>query len=402
MNFLKPKKTDNINDDLKNQKRVSTASTIQSLPKRRVYVNIPLPPTELDQNGEPRENYVANKIRTSKYTFLTFLPKNLLEQFRRVANMYFLFLVILQLFPAVGGNVQPFMAASPLLSIITMTAIKDAFEDWKRHSQDKSLNRSKTAKLSNWKNVNISDGRSNSSFVKGVWSKIMGDTNVRQGDGSQAPFLNNNNNNNSSAGVARWEECHWQDVQVGDIVYLKNNESVPADTIILSTSEPDGLCYVETKELDGETNLKVRHGVSVTSFMTTESDCERSQFYLESEQPHPNLYSYTGALHWSSKNKSNNHNNGDDINNMNDNDVTDEQQQPSPEIMMNSEDDDNNQIVPVSINDVLLRGCVLRNTEWAIGLVVYTGTDTKIMLNSGDTPSKRSRIEIETNFHVRN
>ena len=48
---------------------------------------------------------------------------------------------------------------------------------------------------------------------------------------------------------------------------------------------------------------------------------------------------------------------------------------------------------PVNLNTVLLRGCVLRNTEWVIGLVVFTGIDTKIVMNSGGTPSKRSRVE---------
>lgn len=50
----------------------------------------------------------------------------------------------------------------------------------------------------------------------------------------------------------------------------------------------------------------------------------------------------------------------------------------------------------VTINELLLRGCSLRNTKWVIGLVVFTGGDTKIMINGGDTPSKRSKIERET------
>jgi phospholipid-translocating ATPase len=54
----------------------------------------------------------------------------------------------------------------------------------------------------------------------------------------------------------------------------------------------------------------------------------------------------------------------------------------------------------VTINEMLLRGCALRNTPWVIALVVFTGADTKIMLNGGDTPSKRSKIEKETNFNV--
>ncbi|RIB13767.1 hypothetical protein C2G38_2097551 [Gigaspora rosea] len=353
----KQKKNQNFGDSTgTGHQRSKSTSTIQNVSKRRIYVNIPLPTTEVDQYGEPKEYYVPNKIRTSKYTLLTFIPKNLFEQFRRVANMYFLFLVILQLFPMIGGDVQPFLAAMPLISIISMTALKDAFEDWKRHTQDKNLNKSKTTILRNWQNVNIStNDKSRRKFLNSIFS-LLG---YRIGENLE------NKVSHTSQGGAIWTESHWQDVKVGDIIKLKNNDAVPADMIILSTSEPDGLCYVETKNLDGETNLKVRHCVSSTNSIVTENDCEHSRFYIESEQPHSNLYSYTGVLH-----------------------------RPNPDGI------GDNIIEPISINDVLLRGCVLRNTQWAIGLVIFTGTDTKIMLNSGETPSKRSKIEIETNFHV--
>ncbi|CAJ0758953.1 18317_t:CDS:2, partial [Entrophospora sp. SA101] len=112
-----------------------------------------------------------------------------------------------------------------------------------------------------------------------------------------------------------------------------------------------------TKNLDGETNLKIRHSNNATSSLLTESDCEQASFYVKSEPAHANLYSYNGTLHWIGAN-----NNGD-VNHPNE------------------------KVEPLSINDVLLRGCILRNTEWVIGLVIFTGTDTKIMLNSGDTPS---------------
>lgn len=54
----------------------------------------------------------------------------------------------------------------------------------------------------------------------------------------------------------------------------------------------------------------------------------------------------------------------------------------------------------ITINELLLRGCALRNTSWVIGVVVYTGADTKIQLNQGETPSKRSKIEKESNYYV--
>lgn len=165
-------------------------------------------------------------------------------------------------------------------------------------------------------------------------------------------------------GASRWERTLWKKLEVGDIVLLRDNEQVPADIVVLATSDADGMCYLETKNLDGETNLKPRKSVKATSTIMSEEDIERSSFYLDSEPPHQNLYLYHGVLRYKDP-------------------TTGEQKQE-----------------PVSINELLLRGCAIRNTNWIIGLVVFTGADTKIMLNGGDTPSKRSKIERETNFNV--
>jgi len=177
----------------------------------------------------------------------------------------------------------------------------------------------------------------------------------------------------AAASGAKWRDCIWQDVKVGDIVYLKNDDPIPADIVILSTSEPDGLCFIETKNLDGETNLKIRRGLTATNGLKTPADIERAAFYVESEAPHANLYSYQGALKWL---------------------ISDGADMPAGDRVVH------NKTESVTINEILLRGCVLRNTGHVIGMVLFTGTDSKIMLNSGDTPSKRSRIEKDLNFHV--
>jgi phospholipid-translocating ATPase len=62
---------------------------------RNIYVNMPLPPNELDEQGHRKQQFVRNKIRTAKYTPLSFIPKNLYWQFHNVANIYFFFIVIL-------------------------------------------------------------------------------------------------------------------------------------------------------------------------------------------------------------------------------------------------------------------------------------------------------------------
>lgn len=166
---------------------------------------------------------------------------------------------------------------------------------------------------------------------------------------------------------ARFKKDYWKNVQVGDFVRLFNDEEIPADIVILSTSDPDGACYVETKNLDGETNLKVRQALHCSQKVKRARDCERSDFVLESEPPHANLYSYSGVVRWTQANN-----------------------KEGPAEMAE----------PISINNLLLRGCMIRNTEWVLGVVVFTGDETKIMLNSGITPSKRAQMSKDLNWNV--
>ena len=341
------------------------------------------------------------------------------------------------------GAVSPQTAALPLLFILAVTSVKDAIEDYRRATLDEEVNTSAATKLGNWHNINHPKDPRNwlerllglnapGHVTKGVrklrereaseGSRIIlsragnrpsfsatdpRSLSLDSGNGKrlediqsvdshsyppfghdtppQASFSSSAQNlvaNASSAtltaasssgvvdwskriaGSARWERTLWKKLEVGDIVLLRDNEQVPADIVILSTSDPDGLCYLETKNLDGETNLKPRKAVNATSSILSEEDIERAAFVLDSEPPHPNLYLYNGVLRFRER-------------------VSDQ-----------------SKTEPVTINEMLLRGCSIRNTTWVVGLVVFTGKDTKIMLNGGDTPSKRSKIEKETNFNV--
>ncbi|KAK3106763.1 phospholipid transporting ATPase, partial [Teratosphaeriaceae sp. CCFEE 6253] len=170
--------------------------------------------------------------------------------------------------------------------------------------------------------------------------------------------------------TARFKRDMWKHVQVGDFVRLYNEEQIPADIIVLSTSDADGACYIETKNLDGETNLKVRTALHSGGKVKRARDCERTAFTLESEPPHANLYAYSGVVRWDQRDLA----------------------RPDEEPKAMAE--------PVGINNLLLRGCTLRNTEWIVGVVAFTGEETKIMLNSGITPSKRARISKDLNWNV--
>lgn len=78
-------------------------------------------------------NYALNYVSTTKYTLVTFLPKSLFEQFRRVANFYFLLSGCLAFTP-----LAPYTAVSailPLLVVIGATMAKEGIEDWRRKQQ---------------------------------------------------------------------------------------------------------------------------------------------------------------------------------------------------------------------------------------------------------------------------
>nr|XP_014350658.1 PREDICTED: phospholipid-transporting ATPase ID-like isoform X1 [Latimeria chalumnae]XP_014350659.1 PREDICTED: phospholipid-transporting ATPase ID-like isoform X1 [Latimeria chalumnae]XP_014350660.1 PREDICTED: phospholipid-transporting ATPase ID-like isoform X1 [Latimeria chalumnae]XP_014350661.1 PREDICTED: phospholipid-transporting ATPase ID-like isoform X1 [Latimeria chalumnae] len=250
--------------------------------------------------------YATNAIKTSKYNLLTFLPLNLFEQFQRIANTYFLFLLILQLIPEIS-SLSWFTTVVPLVLVLTVTAVKDGIDDLNRHKSDKQVNSRQVQVL------------------------IHG----------------------------QLENKQWSDICVGDIIKLENNEFVTADLLLLSSSEPYGLAYIETAELDGETNLKVRQALTLTGEMGNniqklyEFDGE-----VESEPPNNKLDKFTGTL------------------------VHKEQKY--------SLDNDK----------ILLRGCTLRNTDWCFGLVIFAGPDTKLMQNSGKTVFKRTSIDRLMNILV--
>ncbi|XP_058854651.1 probable phospholipid-transporting ATPase IM isoform X2 [Acipenser ruthenus] len=250
-----------------------------------------------DYNG--KFPYADNRIKTSKYHIVTFLPINLFEQFQRVANAYFLFLLILQLIPQIS-SLSWFTTIVPLVLVLTITAVKDAMDDFFRHKSDNHVN--------NRQSQVLIDGK-----------------------------LHNEK---------------WMNVRVGDIIKLENNQFVAADLLLLSSSEPYGLCYIETAELDGETNLKVRQALTVTSELGEDiSKMAAFDGEVVCEPPNNRLDRFTGTLFWKDEKHS------------------------------------------LANDKMLLRGCVLRNTEWCFGMVIFAGPQTKLMQNSGKTTFKRTSID---------
>uniref|UniRef100_A0A673X2F8 Phospholipid-transporting ATPase n=1 Tax=Salmo trutta TaxID=8032 RepID=A0A673X2F8_SALTR len=206
---------------------------------RTVYIGHKEPPPAAEAYIPQR--YPDNRIVSSKYTLWNFIPKNLFEQFRRIANFYFLLIFLVQLI--IDTPTSPVTSGLPLFFVITVTAIKQGYEDWLRHKADCSINECP---------VDM----------------------VQQGM------------------VVRTQSSK---LRVGDVVMVREDETFPCDLILLSTSRGDGTCYVTTTSLDGESSHKTYYAVPDTMAFKTEQEVDSLHATIECEQPQPDLYKPLGA-----------------------------------------------------------------------------------------------------------
>ncbi|XP_012505325.1 PREDICTED: phospholipid-transporting ATPase IB-like [Propithecus coquereli] len=262
---------------------------------RVIYINDPL-----------KNIFCRNSISTTKYSLLSFLPRFLCLQFTKPANAFFLVIAILEQIPDVSPTGK-YTTLLPLMIILIISGIKEIVEDYKRHMADKIVNE---------KNIIV----------------------LRQNS---------------------WRVITWKEVNVGDIVKALNREFLPADLVLISSSEPQSMCYIATSNLDGETNLKIRQALPETAEMKTEKQLLKLAGRIECEGPNCHFDSFIGTLCLRDRSS-----------------------------------------VPIGPDQVLLRATQLINTQWIIGIVVYTGSETKFMQNSAKSPLKKSNIEKVTNVQI--
>ncbi|XP_065815006.1 phospholipid-transporting ATPase VB [Labrus bergylta] len=267
-----------------------------------------LPYEGLEKGKQPNRYFPGNAIKTTKYSLLLFIPVNLFEQFHRLANIYFVGLAILNFIPVVNAF-QPEVALIPICVIMSLTALKDAWEDFRRYQSDRKLN-------------------------------------------NMPCFI-------YSRREKQYMGRHWKDVQVGDFVKVFCNEIIPADLLLLHTSDTNSVCLVEMSNLDGETNLKQRRAMSGLCNTDPEFEPESFNSIVVCEKPNNNLNHFKCFVEKPDKEK-----------------------------------------VGAGIESLLLRGCTVRNTDHAVGFVVFAGHETKSMLNNNGPRYKRSKLERKLNIDV--
>lgn len=193
---------------------------------------------------------------------------------------------------------------APLAIVLLVTAVKDAYEDWRRHKSDR-----------------IENNRVASVLVNGSF-----------------------------------QSKKWKDIRVGEVLKISANDTLPCDMVLLSTSDPSGVAYVQTINLDGESNLKTRYARQETLRQSPEKDDIR--WTIKCEKPNRNIYGFQAYMEIDGKRAS------------------------------------------LGPSNIILRGCELKNTAWAVGVAVYAGRETKVMLNNSGSPSKRSRLETRMNREI--
>lgn len=253
-------------------------------------------------NPDPKR---CNRIRTTHYSWYSFVPMVLFEQFSQPANAYFLVIVMLQMIPAISNTGGLPLTVIPLTFVVGVSALKDAYEDWRRSVSDRTENN---------RACRIVDAVHHTRNVK------------------------------------------WMDVRPGHLVCVRKGEQIPCDGLLIASNLPGGECFVQTMNLDGETNLKKKAAA------LTEEEWEEVQqvgedvqcLQLECEPPSVDLYKFNGAVMTAT-----------------------------------------GAARGVSIGSLLLRGTQLMQTEWVLCMAIFCGHDTRAMMNAQSARYKLSKMDVE-------
>ena len=262
------------------------------------------------------KTFCSNHIQTAKYNIITFLPFNLAIQFSKLANVYFLIITFLQMVKMISITDGEPTTLTGLVPVIMVSMIKDLLEDLKRRSEDTIENDQK---------------------VQRIDKKTHG-----------------------------FQDDRWKNLKVGQVIKVNKNDRFPADIILLKSSDPAGIAYVETVNLDGETNLKHKQAIrDMQDAILSPADASTINGSIYCDLPNDQLYYFEGIMSLSVQN--------------------------SPfDYKYN-----------IDYDQLMLRGSSLKITQWVYGIVVYTGQETKIKQNdTKKSKQKRSQMDSKMNWSI--
>lgn len=269
------------------------------------------------------KRYINNFIRSSRYSLWSFFPKQFVAQFSKLANFYFLVISILQMIPGLSTT-GTFTTLIPLLIFVGISMGKEGIDDVRRYRLDREENGRIAWVLKPNQDPSSTENKSKD-LEEGLDKEVSED---------------------SDTNARHWAPVQWIDIQVGDVVRLDRDTPAPADLVLLHADELNGIAYIETMALDGETNLKAKQPCQpiAKSCATTEDILFSQGLHFAVEDPNLDLYKFDGNVT-----------------------VGDEK-------------------LPLTNSEVIYRGSVLRNSRRAIGMAIYTGEECKMRMNATKNP----------------
>ncbi|KAF2126357.1 phospholipid-translocating P-type ATPase [Dothidotthia symphoricarpi CBS 119687] len=259
--------------------------------------------------------YTSNWIRSTRYSAWNFVPRQLVAQFSKLANFYFLVISILQMIPGLSTT-GTYTTIVPLMFFVTISIAKEGYDDLRRYRLDRAENNREARVL-----------------------RVSSLPEAQRGPTKRGSSVD------SSSETLTWEVIKWQDINVGDIIKLERNDAAPADLALLHSSGENSVAFVETMALDGETNLKSKQTTaSISKTISHQEDVLRTDAEFVVEDPNRDLYSFEGRV------------------------TVDGKQ------------------APLTLNEIIFRGSILRNTPDAIGMVIYSGEECRIRMNANKNP----------------
>ncbi|KAL5466774.1 hypothetical protein EMCRGX_G030923 [Ephydatia muelleri] len=257
--------------------------------------------------GQPdlSQRYPANAICNRKYSLFSFIPKVLFEQFRFFLNLYFLVIAMTQFVSQLKiGYLYTYWG--PLTFVIVVTMMRELYDDIKRYIRDKEVNVQQYYKLTKKGRVPVASS----------------------------------------------------DIQVSDVVIVEKDQRIPADMVLLRTTEKSGSCFVRTDQLDGETDWKLRIAVASCQALARDEELFNVEASVFAERPQKCIYNFVGTLS-----------------------------------MLGGKE---RKEEPLGVENTLWANTVLASGT-ALGLVIYTGAETRSVLNTSGVRSKIGLVDLEIN-----
>ena len=383
-----------------------------------------------DQPTNNAQQFPSNFIKTSKYSLLTFLPLNLFEQFKRFANIYFLACIIIQIIP----NVSPFPIYTtiiPLVVILAVSAIKEAVEDYNRHRQDYIANNRTFGLVRNYK------ARARSHRQTGRPTAAAGhqpSSSIHDFDDNGAIMFSPGGSRQSKGGKLKRATSEapdevemsavadgeappsaidgedttddWltpvtsKDILVGNFLKIRRGEEFPADILLLASSNADATAYVNTANLDGEAVPKVRNAPQATLHANTPEKLLQLRGRVKAEAANASLYQFQARIEMEND-REGGMSPQPQTSEVHIDEKGEEVIVPTPRRDRAANVDKSGRLLfPVGDQQLCLRGSRLVNTDWIFGVVVYTGYQTKMMLNRNAPRIKQSSFEHQLNKFV--